>query len=234
MGRHPDTAFMVENMVVNSVVAGDAAVQSRLLGAEFEELTPTELEWPQSRTRRIAQNVVSNLGQLKRKVPFDPNVRLAPLGYRTDATVVPCVMASLDTHAQMKLWDVRTERQVKHVVEVAEVMQGYQPGISSAWGVSDAPVRVRQQMVGNAFHASFVQSILRNWQPVHLEERTRRIMAMTKEDMEDEMLEGVQTSLEKRLKRMSDVQLSDWMDEKMVGYKELRLSLDVEDGEASA
>ena len=129
---------------------------------------------------------LSDLDQLERKVPFDPNVLLEPLGYRTDAAVVPCVMASMDTHAQMKLWDVRTQKQVKHVVEAAEVMQGYQPGISSAWGASEAPVRVRQQMVGNAFHASFVQSILRNWQPVHLEERTRRIMAMTREDMEDE------------------------------------------------
>jgi hypothetical protein len=91
----------------------------------------------------------------------------------------------------MKLWDVRTQKQVKHVVGAAEMMQGYQPGISIAWGKSEAPVRVRQQMVGNAFHASFVQSILRNWQPVHLEERTRRIMAMTREDMEDAMLAGM-------------------------------------------
>ena len=106
--------------------------------------------------------------------------------------------------------------------------------MSTVWGKSEAPVRVRQQMVGNAFHASFVQSILRNWQPVHLEERTRRIMAMTREDMEDRMLAGMQTPLEKRLKRMSDKQLSDWMDEKLVGYKELQLSLDVKDGEVPA
>ena len=78
----------------------------------------------------------------------------------------------------MKLLDMRTRKQVKHVVEAAEVMQGYQPGIRSAWGASEAPVK--EQMVGNAFHASFVQSILRNWRPAHLEERTRRIMAMTK------------------------------------------------------
>ena len=100
---NPDTAFMVENVVVNSAVAGDAEVQGRLLGAEFQEVTPTRLGWPQSRTRRIAQNVVSSLDQLEEKVPFDPNVLLRPLGYRTDAAVVPCVMASLDTHAQMKL-----------------------------------------------------------------------------------------------------------------------------------
>ena len=52
--------------------------------------------------------------------------------------------------------------------------------------------------------------------------------------MEDEMLAGMQTPLEKRLKRMSDAQLSDWMDGKLVGYKELQLSLDVKDGEAPA
>ena len=127
-------------------------------GAKFQEVTPTELGWLQSRTRRIAQNVVSSLDQLRKKALFHPNVLLEPLGYRTDATVVPCVMASLDTHAQMKLWDVRTQKQVKHVVGTAGVMQGYQPGLSTAWGKSGAPVRVRQQMVGNAFHASFVQS----------------------------------------------------------------------------
>ena len=110
IGVNPNTAFTVENVVVNSVVAGDAEVQSRLLGAEFQEVTPTKLGWPQSRTRRIAQNVVSSLDQLREKVPFDPNVLLEPLGYRTDATVVPCVMASLETHAQMKLWDVRTQK----------------------------------------------------------------------------------------------------------------------------
>ena len=58
LSKNPDTAFMVENVVVNSVVAGDAEVQSRMLGAEFQEVTPTKLGWPQSRTRRIAQNVV--------------------------------------------------------------------------------------------------------------------------------------------------------------------------------
>ena len=58
MGMNPNTTFVVENVVVNSVVAGDAEVQSRLLGAEFQEVTPTKLGWPQSRTRKIAQNVV--------------------------------------------------------------------------------------------------------------------------------------------------------------------------------
>jgi len=43
MEVNPDTAFMVENVVVNSAVAGDAEVQSRLLGAEFQEVTPTRL-----------------------------------------------------------------------------------------------------------------------------------------------------------------------------------------------
>lgn len=129
---------------------------------------------------------------------------------------------------------MRTQKQVKHVVEAAEVMHGYQPGISSAWGASEAPMKVTQQIVGNAFHASFVQSMPRNWQPSYFEERTRRIMAMTKEDMEDEMLAGIQTPLERNLKQMSDAQLSDWMDEKLMEYQDLQLSTDVKGGEAPA
>lgn len=65
LGGNPNAAFMVENVVVNGVVAGDADTQvnpqSRMLGAEFQQVTPMELGWPQRRTRRIAQNVVSDL-----------------------------------------------------------------------------------------------------------------------------------------------------------------------------
>ena len=45
-------------------------------------------------------------------------------------------------------------------MSAAEVLQVYQVGVTSAWGTSEAPPDVRQKMVGNAFHASFVQSIL--------------------------------------------------------------------------
>ena len=234
MKNNPDTAFMVENVVMNTEVAGDAEVQGTKLGADFGQISPTELGWPQMRTRRVAQNVVDDLDMLERKTPFDPNILLEPLGYITRGTTMPCVMASMETHEQMMLWDIKTGKAVEHVIEAAEVMQGYQPGISEAYGTMKAPIEVRQQMVGNAFHASFVQAILRNWKPAYLEERARMIMSMTKEDVEDEMLRGMQTPLEKKLKRMCDKELGEWMDKKLVGYQELKLSLEVKDGEAPA
>ena len=72
--KNPGTAFMVETVVVNKRVAADAAEKGRLLGASFQQVTPVDLGWPQSRTRRIAQNVVGDLRQLEKKEPFDPNI----------------------------------------------------------------------------------------------------------------------------------------------------------------
>ena len=209
--RHPDTAFMVETVVVNKRVQAGAAKQSETLGAQFQIVSPVENGWPQSKDRRIATIVVGDLRQLEKDVPVDPNILLRPMGMYTTDGVVPCVMASVETHALLQLYNVRTQRRIQPGAEVAsavEVLQGYQVGVTSAWGTSSAPPDARQKMVGNAFHASFVQSILRNWVPEYLNQQTRRFMAMTRQDVEDEALKNMQTPLEKKLKRMTDDQLS--------------------------
>ena len=57
---------------------------------------------------------------------------------------------------------------------------------------------------------------------------------MTRQDVEDEALGELQTPLEKKLRRMTDAQLGDWMDAKLVGYKPPELSLEVTGNEAAA
>ena len=238
MGRHPGTAFMVETVVVNKRVQSDAPKQSDMMGAQFQRVSPVENGWPQSRERRIATNVVGYLRQLEQKVPFGPNVLhvLRPLGMYTTDEVVPCVMASVETHAQLQLYNVKTQSQRRlqldaEVVSAAEVLQGHHVGVTSAWGTNSAPPDVRR---GNAFDASFVQSILRNWMLEHPSQQTRRIMAMTRQDVEDEAQGDMQTPLEKKLKSVTDEQLGDWMEEKLVGCAPPELNLEIKPGNEAA
>ena len=175
---------------------------------------------------------------LEQKDPFDQNILLDPLGIMTPGKIVPCAMASVGTHEELQLFNIKTQPRLKpgvDVVQAAEALQGYQFGVSDAWGASAAPADIRQRMVGNAFHASFVQSILRNWEPEYLKKSTRRMMAMTREDIEDEALGDVQRPLEKKLKRMADDALSEWMDLKLLNYVPPPLHLEVKPGnEATA
>jgi hypothetical protein len=55
----------------------------------------------------------------------------------------------------MKIWDVKSGRQCERApIKVAEVVQGYQLGVSNAWGKIEVSLDVREKAVGNAFHAN--------------------------------------------------------------------------------
>ena len=98
-----DTAFMVENVVVNSRVRSDARVQSEKLGAEFQTVNVQSLGHSQRRVRRITTNIIADLRKLEQKSQMDVNVLLAPLGLCTEEAI-PCVMASEpNTHSPGKL-----------------------------------------------------------------------------------------------------------------------------------
>jgi hypothetical protein len=53
LDRNPETAFMVETVVVNKRVAADAAIQSEMLGGRnFQRVTPVQNGWPQLLARQ--------------------------------------------------------------------------------------------------------------------------------------------------------------------------------------
>ena len=141
---------------------------------------------------------------------FHPNLLLGPIGMATDADAVPCVMArGANTHEVMKIWDVRSGQQYdRPPIEAAEVMMGYQPGVSYAFGASQVPIALREIMVGNAFHASFLQSILRDWVPAEHNQRVANVMSMR--------VDQYATPLEIKLRAMDDEELEQWMLKRLV------------------
>lgn len=58
MDQDPDTAFMVENVVVHRKLKGEAQMQSDMLGATFTRTTPTRLGFPRRGRARLQRMCV--------------------------------------------------------------------------------------------------------------------------------------------------------------------------------
>jgi hypothetical protein len=221
--QEPGVAFMMENVQVRAALQHEEVFQEVLLGEKFHSVNPQYWGQAQSRPRRVATNVVA-LDGLRYKGVLDPNVLLEPLGLGMDARVAPCVMASRHTHSPLKLWDVNADRPLQNgesMVEAKEVLQGYQKGVTTAWGKVPLGDEARERLAGNAFHAVFVQQVLRGWTPgsSSLSRREARAMYV------GGALMGLQTPLEVMAEQMTDQELDEWMKRRLVGYEPLKLKL---------
>ena len=88
-----DAVFMFENVVVSTHLQGDAEEQERLLNWEFELIDALDLGAPQSRPRKVAQNLVE-AGEWEHRPPVDPNLFLEKLGSWVNERHTKCVLAS--------------------------------------------------------------------------------------------------------------------------------------------
>ena len=100
---NPGCKFMMENVVVHQKLAEQGEEQEGMLGWPMPVVNAMHIGAPQSRPRRVGQNVTQRLAT--RKTP-DPNLFLNVLGSWTEARVVPCVMAAgAETHAPVWVID---------------------------------------------------------------------------------------------------------------------------------
>ena len=74
-----DAVFMFENMVVAPRLQDDEEEQERLPNWKFETINAMDMGAPQSRPRRVAQDLVE-AGEWEHRPPVDPNLFLERLG----------------------------------------------------------------------------------------------------------------------------------------------------------
>ena len=62
--------------------------------------------------------MVGDLRWLEQKDPFDQNILMDPLGIMTPGKIVPCAMASVGTHEELQLFNIKTQPRLKPGVDV--------------------------------------------------------------------------------------------------------------------
>ncbi len=234
--QQPDgVAYFMENVVIREGLKHEEERQEVLLGDVFHEVNTMHLGAPQSRTRRVATNV-HDMGTARFRAPVDPNVLLEPLGLGMDERVCPCVMASGNrTYTPMRLWDIRDGQHRRRVpesvspVDAMEVMQGYQTGVTTAWGNVQVSAEARERLAGNAFQASLLQQALRTWTPSESSLTPREARAM----YVGGSAAGMQTPLEVMVEQMTEDELAAWMQRRLEGYEAPKLNLTLKKAETA-
>jgi len=168
-----DLRFMCENVVMSDrlKVRGDAAEQEYMMGHEFEEMNMMHYGAPQSRTRRISQNVTDeeNHRGVQRRDSLDPDVVLRRLGVEHDwqrGKVANCVMASGDsTHNPPMVVEIRTGTRRPANNDECEALMGAEVGASTMMGQMQLTYAERARMIGNAFHYELVRSVFSEMLP---------------------------------------------------------------------
>ena len=121
---------------------------------------------PQSRTRRISQNVTDEEGHrgVQKRDSLDPDVVLRRLGVEHDwqrGKVTNCVMASGDsTHNPPMVVEIGTETRRPANNDECEALMGAESGCiwDTMMGQMQLTYAERARMIGNAFHYELIRS----------------------------------------------------------------------------
>ena len=241
MVRNPCPAYMLENVKISPHLFHEAEMQEDLLQCATGRRTPfnlinaLDLGAPQSRSRRVASNVL-NMDDARRRKPIDADVLLESLGHKlvkNAAGVAPCIMArGPNTHAPVCTIETETGRKGFAPPEVLEKLQGYPVGITKAFNSLHVSREEREKMMGNAFHSVLAEEVFSTWRPHDMRstgsERKAMYIGSTLVSREPQP-----TMLEAKLHAMTDEQLSKWMDDQLVGYVQPRLKLKVKSEETA-
>ena len=208
-----DAVFMFENVVVAPHLQDDEAEQERLLNWKFETINAMDMGAPQSRPRRVAQNLVE-AGEWEHRPPMDPNLFLERLGSWVTERHTNCVLASgANTESPIYVNDAETDERRKADLDKLEALQGAVVGSSTAHGHFEMEYKARAALIGNSFHAELVRALFPEMEPPSVAERTSSIHTVQAQEQRDGPPEmGKQ---EKELTSMNDEELERVLKERL-------------------
>ena len=223
--ENPVMVFMMENVVPAPRHKGVIDTWDKLVPRDcaFVKVNAKDLGAPQSRPRMVSTNIAGGARNTRKRPPSDPNIFLDSGRCITKQGVAPCIMArGNETYNPVKIEERYAARSFEKdgtferfaTITELERLQGYSAGVSNAFDCMSVDIKDRHRMVGNAFHENLTHAIFSRWSGTN----GPSVYSVNVE-------EDHTTPLEKILSKMTDEQLSAWMQKKLKGYEPMKLHL---------
>ena len=217
---NPMAGFMLETVQMSKALAHDAQVQDDAASCRFHVMDAQHMGACQRRVRRVAQNVVA-FDEVTWKQPVDASILLERFGCYSRERVLPTVMASgTRTWMPIGVYDILGGSKRFATLDELDVVQGFLPGSSSAFGRVQLSDDDRHRIVGNQFHYELVRTIVSQWQNLRMDPvsvHSTQVLAAGGHD--------TATPLERKLSVMSDDALEAWMRKNLEGFERPVLKL---------
>ena len=212
---NPSIHHLVENVQFHHALQSDKTKFEEMWSSTFVPLNASDYGSPSSRPRQYLANF-TDLSKLPTRPSLPPHL-VMDHGHHPQSAVMPCVVATADTHNPPCSYPPKSKTLFPVSVEVMERLQGWPTNITAI-----APdLSSRQRLIGNALNASQLWSILRSYS-VHQNSSTSMAYAALGADV----LPATASQLQQQLGALSDKELADWVRRRKGSHEPIPFSLE--------